>query len=251
MKTSKAGGKQRKHMLKLSFPTANCSILIVTNSSKYVPRKAFMLSPSLLAPHHGVLRLYLIIGLYQLTLLRSCACCLAMLNGELLSRDYAFSCYGYCWTKYQSVGEEGLQLFLCFYFLIYDLFILKGKSYICQPNLCASAAVTGVTDVCTLKPLHLYHVHCLTLESWIAAQGIRKLTGTDSPNWRVVTEPESQVVHWFLLLKLGRENDHSCVPSLWPYSFLCHSCLFILTNRSLKGFLGHLCYAIHLPRVIL
>lgn len=176
-----------------------------------------------------------------------------MLYGKLLSRSCAFSCYGYGWTKYQSVGEERLHLFLCFYFLMYDLYILKGKSYICQPDLCASATVTGVTDVCTLKPLHLYSLHCLMLESWTAAQGITKLTGTDSPKWWVVTEPESQIVHWFLLLKLkiDRENDHSCVSSLWPYSFLCHSCLFIPTNRSLKGFLDHLCYAILFPGVIL
>lgn len=68
-------------------------------------------------------------------------------------------------SKYRSVGEERLHLFLYFYFLIYDLFLLEGKSSICQPGLYASAAVTGVTDVWTLKPLSLHHLHCLMLKN--------------------------------------------------------------------------------------
>lgn len=52
-----------------------------------------------------------------------------------------------------------------------DLFLLKGKPSICQPSLCAFAAVTGITDVWTLESLHLYHLRCLLLGSWVAAQG--------------------------------------------------------------------------------
>lgn len=64
----------------------------------------------------------------------------------------------------------------------------------------------------------------------------------------------SQIIHWlhyFCCWSWAGRITTAGFSSLWPYTFLCHSLVFIHSDRSLKVFLDHSCYAIILSTVML